>query len=56
VDLLKIVAVVIVALVLLSIVFSIIGWLASAVTFVVEIVLVAGLGYLVWHIASHRKS
>lgn len=54
VNLVKLVFAVIIAIALLSLVFSLIGWIAYTLTVLIEIVVVVGLGYLIWYAVSHR--
>jgi len=54
VNLVKIVFGVIVAIALVSLVFSLVGWIAYTLTVIVEIVVVIGLGYLIWYAVRHR--
>jgi len=54
VNVVKLVFAVIIAIALLSLVFSLIGWIAYTLTVIVEIVVVIGLGYLIWYAVSHR--
>ena len=53
-NLVKIVFGVIVAIALVSLVFSLVGWIAYTLTVIVEIVVVIGLGYLIWYAVRHR--
>ena len=54
VNLVKIVFGVIIAIALVSLVFSLVGWIAYTLTVIVEIVVVIGLGYLIWYAVRHR--
>ena len=54
VNLVKLVFAIVIAIALVSLVFSLIGWIAYTLTVIVEIVVVVGLGYLIWYAVKHR--